>query len=90
MSKDQSTFVVRNGKTLLQPKGTLFLSSEDQVVKAEILQVLHFASSNYSFASAQSDNECFSAMFPNSEIGKNYLSRKPKSSIIFGMESHHK
>ena len=40
-----------------------FLSSEDKVVKVETLQVLYFASTNYSFASAQFDNERFSAMF---------------------------
>ena len=71
MDNNQRTFVVKNGQTLLEAKGTLFLSSQDQVVKAEILQALHFASSNYSFANAQSDNECFSAMFPDSEIAKN-------------------
>lgn len=49
-----------------------YLPSEDQVVKVEILQAFHFSSSNYSFASAQSDNENFSAMFLDSEIAKNY------------------
>ena len=71
MDNNQRTFVVKKGQALLEPKGTLFLSLEDQVVKAEILQVLHFTSSNYSFASAQSDNECFSGMFLDSEIAKN-------------------
>ena len=74
VDSNQRTFVVRNGQTLLEPKGTLFLSSEDQVVKAKIriLQAFHFASSDYLFASAQSDNQRFSAMFPDSEIAKNY------------------
>ena len=86
---NQRTFVVRNGQTLLEPKETLFLSPEDQVVKVEILQALHFVCSNYSFASAQSENERFSAIFPDSEIPKTIISRKPKSSIIFfRTESH--
>ena len=89
VDNNQRTFVVRNGQTLLEPKGTLFLSPVDQVVKAEILQVLHFSSSNYSFACAQSDNERFSAMFPDPEIAKTIISRKRKSSIIFSTESHH-
>ena len=78
MDNNQRTFVARNGQTLLEPKGILFLTSEDQVVKVEILQALHFASSNYSFACAQSDNERFSAMFPDPEITKNYHQSETK------------
>ena len=87
MDNHQRTFVVRNGQTLLEPKGTLFLSPVDQVVKAEILQVLHFSSCNYSFACAQSDNERFSAMFPDSEIAKNHhqSETKVKYNIQYGI-----
>ena len=85
VDSNKRTFVVRNGQTLLEPKGTLFLSSEDQVVKVKIriLQAVHFASSDYLFTNAQSDNQRFSAMFPDSEIAKNYhpLETKVKYNI---------
>ena len=92
IDSNQRTFVVRNGQTLLEPKRTLFLSSEDQVVKAEILQAFHLASSNYFITSAQSDNERFSVMFLDSEIAKNYhqLETKVKYNIQYGTRPYKK
>ena len=40
------------------------LSTEDQIIRAEILQALDCVHSNYSFASANNDNEKFKQIFP--------------------------
>ena len=81
-NNNQRTFVTENGETLLEPKGIVFSLSEDLVIKAEILQALHFASSNYSFISAQSDNKYFCAIFPDSITTVIW---KPKYSIQYGI-----
>ena len=51
--------------------GTFVLTQEESVVKAEILQALHYVECNCSFASAEKDSERFKAMFPDSDICKN-------------------
>jgi len=65
----------------------LVLTPEDQVVNAEILQCLHFAEYNYSFASAKSNGKRFRLMFPDSEIAKKYdqAETKIKYNIQFGI-----
>ena len=82
MDSNQRAFEVRNGQTLLEPKQTLFLSLEDQVVKAEILQAFHLASSNYLFTSAQYDNGRFSVMFLDSEIASDIF--RPFGRPVYG------
>ena len=88
-NNNQRIFVAENGQALLEPKGTLFSLSKDLVITAENLRALHFTSSNYSFVSAQSDNECFCAMFLDPQKSITTISWKPKWSIIFSMELHH-
>lgn len=75
---NQRTFEVTNGKVSFQPKRAMALSPEDQVTKAEILQAMHFASSNYSFASASDDGERFQMMFPDSQIARTYRQSETK------------
>ena len=48
------------------------LSTEDQVTRAETLQVLDCVQSNYSFTSANNDDENFKLMFPDSKIAQSY------------------
>ena len=72
----QLQFVFENEATVMQKR--IRLSSEDQVVKSEILQALHYAESNYSFASAATDSARFKIMFPDSQIAKSYSQGKTK------------
>ena len=68
----QRTFVTQNGESVLSLKQKIALSPENQAVNAEILQALHFADCNYSFASAKTDADRFRKMFPDSMIAKCY------------------
>ena len=64
-SQNQRTFSVNNGQLKLHAKTNIIFTSEEQVIKAEIFQALHFVQCNYSFASSQSDNKHFQTMFPD-------------------------
>ena len=85
---NQRTFVV-NSKTnhVSLSSGTLTLTTEELIQKAEILQALKYVNANYSFASAFDDSERFQLMFPDSEIAKNYHQgpTKIKYNIQFGI-----
>ena len=63
------------------------LSTEDQVLNAEILQAVHMVDYNQSFSSASPDNERFKKMFPDSEIARAYKQGETKVmySIKFGI-----
>ena len=52
------------------------LSHTDLVAKAEIIQALKFADSNYSFASASDDNARFAAMLHYTYVQRMLLVRK--------------
>ena len=54
------------------------LSSEEQVLCAEVLQALQVVNSNYSFASSENDNERFKITFPDSKIAQSYCQGKTK------------
>ena len=71
----------------MTPRRPLILSPEDQILNAEILQCLHSAECNYSFASGKSDGKRFRLMFPDSEIAKKYEQgdTKIKYNIQFGI-----
>ena len=64
----QMTFSFSKDKSLgiQSPKLTVPYAFEDDVVKAEVLQALHIADANHSFASAASDSQRFAQMFPDS------------------------
>ena len=85
---NQRTFVV-NSKTnhVSLSSGTLTLTNEELIQKAEILQALKYVNANYSFASAFDDSERFQLMLPDSEIAKKYHQgpTKIKYNIQFGI-----
>ena len=54
------------------------LTHKELVAKAETIQALKFADSNYSFASAKDDKERFAEMFPDSKIAKSYKQSETK------------
>ena len=74
----QQKFRVENQTAVLQKR--IELSLENQVVKAKILQTLHFAENNYSFSSAATDSERFQIMFLDSQIAKSFSQGKTKIS----------
>ena len=76
-SSNQRTFIVGSKTVNLSP-GTFVLTQEESVVKAEILQALQYVECNYSFASAEKDSGRFKAMFPDSDICKNYRQGETK------------
>ena len=83
-SNSQTTFNFSSGLATWN-RALQSLSLEDKIVKAEILPCLQLVNSNYSFASTESDGERFQAMFPDSEIARNYKQSKAKvpSSVQF-------
>ena len=54
------------------------LSSEYQVVLAEILRCLDIIESNSSFSAANSNNGKYKLMFPDSEIASSYRQKADK------------
>ena len=58
------------------------LSTEDQFIQAETLQALDCVQSNYSFSSANSDNEKFKQMFPDSKIAQSYRQGETKIKYV--------
>ena len=64
-----------------------FCINSGSAVKTEILQALQYVECNYFFASAKKDSEISKAMFPDSEIAKNYRQgeTKVRYSIQFGI-----
>ena len=68
----------------------MFLTPQDQVVKAEILQALHMVNKNLSFASSKEDSERFHPMFLDSIIAKSYSISDTKSQYVikFGIADY--
>ena len=59
--------MISNGnKILVDIKKNILLSTEDQVIYAEPLQVLDCVQSNYSITNANTNNEKFKQIFPDS------------------------
>ena len=59
--------MINNGnKILVDIKKNVLLSTEDQVIYAEPLQVLDCVQSNYSITNANTNNEKFKQIFPDS------------------------
>ena len=75
---NQSVLITENGKSQLTVPTKIMFSSGEQVLRAEILQVLQAFNSNYSFASSENDNERFQIMFPDSKIAQSYRQGKTK------------
>ena len=53
-------------------------SSEEQVLRAEVLRALLVVNSNYSFTSSENDNERLKIMFLDAKIAQNYHQGKTK------------
>ena len=67
-------------------RGLQSLSLEEKITNAEILRCLQVVNSNYSFAGTESDGKQFQAMFPDSQIARNYKqSYKVRYSIQLGI-----
>ena len=71
--KNQATFSNSNDDGVFIVKKENFASSSDeQIMKAEILQALKTVGPNFSFASAYGDGDRFCQMFPDSKIDKGF------------------
>ena len=53
-------------------------NSEEQALRAEVLEAFHVANSNYSISSSENDNERFKIIFPDSKIAHSYHQGKSK------------
>ena len=93
-SKNQLTFVAKEkgSLTLQSNSGGVYLSSEEQKWKAEILQALNVVDKNFSFSSCASDNYLNREKFPDSEVAKAYemSSTKVAYLIRFGIATFFK
>ena len=80
---------VFGGRIFLQEnKNSKVLSTEDQILKAEIIRCIDkIADLNMFFSSAESDNEKYARMFFHSTIAKGYQQKrsKVKYMIQFGI-----
>ena len=86
---NQRMFSITDGTAQLEPKDRIVLSKEGQVVKAEILQVLHCINRNYSLRSMEDDNKRFNEMFPDSEVTKcQQLETKVKYVMQYGIANY--
>ena len=87
---NQSNIAVGDDGVRLNKPDKYVLAPEDQVIKAEILQALNYVDNNYSFASAENDNNLLRAMFPNSSIAKSYEMSSTKLQYIlkFGVSPY--
>ena len=77
--KSQRTLVVVEGNEVELSKNDIFLKPEDKITKTEVLNTLHVVHDNYSFKSAEDDCKIYAAMFPDSEIAKNYQTEETKT-----------
>ena len=77
-NSSQSHFTASDGKTAMLSKGSVILTNEEHVLKAEIIQALKIVDGNFSFASANGDGDRFCTMFPDSAIAKSYKQGETK------------
>ena len=66
----------------LSKANSLVLSTEEAILKAEILQVLHMVEKNHSLASAKGDSDRFRLMFSDSTIAKVYQKSDSKVQYV--------
>ena len=86
---DQTCIVSKKGGCLHLSQSTLkeSYSLKQQVVCAEILQVLHVVDANQSFALVDGDSERFKRMFPDFKIAAKYVQQADKLRyvIVYGL-----
>ena len=90
--KNQATFCkYTDDGAFIVKKQNFALSSDEQIMKAEILQVLKTVGSNFSFASVNGDGDRFCQMFPDSKIAKGFSQNETKMYVIkFGLTAYFK
>ena len=77
--KNQATFSKSTDDGVFTVKKQNFaLRSDEQIMKADILQALKTVGSNFSFASANGDGDRFRQMFPDSKIAKGFSQNETK------------
>ena len=66
--------------------------TKDNVLKAETLWTLKLITSHYSFNSSKDTSQLFSAMFPDSQIARQFAcgERKAAYCCVFGLAEHFK
>ena len=71
--KEGQSHFYKDADNLVQIKSLkISLSTEEETRRAEIIHVLKCIESNYSSASTNGDGERFQAMFPDSQITKQF------------------
>ena len=91
--KNQATFCKSTDDGVFIVKKQNFASSSDeQIMKAEILQAPKTVGSNFSFASANGDGDRFRQMFPDSNIAKGFSQNETKMMYVikFGLSPYFK
>ena len=83
-STDDGVFIVK--------KQNFALSSDEQIMKAEILHALKTVGSNFSFTSANGDGDRFRQILPDSKTAKGYSQNETKMIhvIKFGLSPYFK
>ena len=74
--------VVFTGSGKLVPAGTLTLTKDEQIIKAETLHALHYVDSSNSYSSSTQQSELYSMMFPDSAIAKAFTSGASKIAYV--------
>ena len=89
-NSSQSQFTASDGKTATLSKGSVILTNEEDVLNAEIIQALKIVDGNFSFASANGDDDRFRTTFPDSAIAKSYKQEeaKVKCCLQYGVAPH--
>ena len=77
-NSSQSHFTTSDGKTATLSKGSVILTNDEHVLKAEIIQALKIVDGNFSFTSANGDGDRFRTMFLDSAIAKSYKQGETK------------
>ena len=88
--KNQATFSKSDDGVFIVKKQNFALSSDEQIMKAEILQALKTVGSNFSFASASRDGDRFCQMFPDSKVAKGFSQNETKMMYVikFGLSPY--
>ena len=91
--KNQATFSKSADDGVFMVKKQNFsLSSDEQLMNAEILQAVKTVGSNFSFASASGDGDSFRQMFPDSKIAKGFSQNETKMMCVtkYGLSPYSK
>ena len=62
--------------------GKFVLTKEENVIKAETLNALHYVEANYSYSSATKQSLLYKELFPDSSIAQSFTSSASKMAYI--------